>query len=48
MHIRYSPLTVNETTFQVGISVGHHFVLRNEYDTNEVTNNADVAMYKDN
>ncbi len=42
-----APIMVNETTFQVGISVGYHFALSSEYDANEVVKNADFAMYQD-
>ena len=42
-----APIMVNGTTFQVGISVGHHFALSSESDASEVIKNADVAMYQD-
>ena len=42
-----APIIVNGTTFQVGISVGHHFVSSHEQDANEIIKNADVAMYQD-
>lgn len=42
-----APIMVNGTTFQVGISVGHHFASSSESDASEVIKNADVAMYLD-
>ena len=42
-----APIMVNGTSFQVGISVGHHFASSHEQDANEVIKNADVAMYQD-
>ena len=38
---------VDGTTFQVGISVGHHFASSSESDASEVIKNADVAMCQD-
>ena len=42
-----APIMVNGTSFQVGISVGHHFASSHEQDANELVKNADAAMYRD-